>query len=283
MSSRLRFVSHLLLFVILSACCVSDSFAAPRNPENYPLQVHIFDKHQHRNKRFHTNYGNGRGNVVEGDQINGMEYTFDCIDSFLVSETDEAYPAKWKKPGLSLEILMGVIGSDTKTRTCELKVALKDYVFARVKGKIVHQSMQEYAALQSVKVERQQAMSPEDVDPSHYPIEISVLNINWTDTTSGMHSGTGQGNLRTASGLAAVDFALRCPAKIPTTPEGRYYRGQWIEPNRVLSVLLGSYADPSAGATCEMTTVINPDVYVLKTVGVVKAVSQDEYRRMQNP
>ena len=267
------------LAVLFGMLLVAPMQAATRNPADYPLRVHIYDKHQHRNKRFHSYIGDGRGNIIEGDQVNGMEYTFDCLDHFRDSEADEDYPAKWKKPGLSLELLMGVIGSDDKTRTCELKVALKEYVFARVNGKLVHLSPQEYFARQSAGLERQQALAPQDTDPSHYPLELSLLNLTWTDTTSGMHSGSGQGNLRTPSGLAAVDFAIRCPVVIQTTPEGRYYRGQWMEPNRVMTLLLGNLADPSSGATCEVTTSLNPDVYVREATGIVKAVSQDEYKQ----
>jgi len=56
-------------------------------------------------------------------------------------------------------------------------------------------------------------------------------------------------------------------------------RGQWMEPNRVMTLLLGNLADPSAGATCEVTTSLNPDVYVREATGIVKAVSQDEYKQ----
>jgi len=282
-----RLTLRLLLVLTLATACAGPAHAAARNPEDYPLRVHIYDKQQHRNKRFHTNIGHGRGNIIEGNQINGMEYAFDCIDSFQTSEAGEDYPAKWKKPGLTLELLMGVIGSDTKTRTCELQVALKEYVFAKVNGKLVHLSPQEYFARESARAERDQALAPHDVDPSHYPLELSLLNLTWTDKTDGMHSGSGQGNLKTPTGLIAVDFAIRCPVVIQTTPDGRYYRGQWMEPEHAMTLLLGNLADPSADATCQLTTVLHTDVYIRQAPGLIKAVSQDEYqdeyRRTQTP
>jgi len=277
---------RLIAFALLVLSHPGFAHAAARNPEDYPLRVHIFDKHQHRVKQFRHYFsyiGNGRGNIVEGDQINGMEYTFDCANSFLDSEADEDYPAKWKKPGLSLELLMGIIGSETGTRTCELKVELRDYVFAKSNGKVIQISQQEYFARQAARMDRDRALAPQDTDPAHYPLELSILNLNWTGNTSGMHSGAGQGNLKTPSGLAAVDFVIRCPVVIQAPPEGRYYRGRWIEPWHTMTLLLGNLEDPRAGATCELTSNLNPDVYVRQSSGIIKAVSQEEYKKMQSP
>lgn len=282
MPNRRRPILCCLLILLFAAAQATMLHAATRNPDDYPLLVHIYDKHQHhvqQTRHFYTYIGNGRGNITEGDQIHAMEYNFDCVDSFLTSEAGEDYPAKWKKPGLSLELLMGVIGSDTKTRTCVLQVALKDYIFTKSKGKIVQISQQQYLATQSAHAEREQALAPPDIDPSHYPLELSLLNLNWTGSTSGMHSGSGQGDLKVLAGLAAVDFAIRCPIVIQTTPEGRYYRAKWTQPGHAMTLLLGNIADPAAGATCELTTSVNTDVYVLQSAGVVKAISQDQYNK----
>jgi hypothetical protein len=279
----LRFLLALLLAI--AALSVSPLRAAMRNPEDYPLRVHIYDKHEHRTRPgrafAYTYAGHGRGNVIDGDEIHAMEYDYNCVDSFLVSEAGEDYPAKWKRPGLSLELLIGVIGSDTRTHACELKVALKDYVFLYANGKLTQISPEEYQARQSAHAEREQALAPRDLDPAHYPLELSLLNLVWGDNTAGMHSGSGQGDLRTPAGLAAVDFAIRCPVVVQTTPEGRYYRGQWTEPGRSMTLLLGNLADPASGATCQVNTVVHPDVYVRQATGIIKAVSQDEYKRMQ--
>jgi hypothetical protein len=283
--SRCRLTLRCLLLLLLAASQAARLRAATRNPEDNPLLVHNYDKQQRRNKQFHSYIyvGHGSGNLTEDGQTQGMEYTFSCLDEFLKSETGEDYPARWKKPGLSLELLMGVVGSDTKTRTCELKVALKDYVFLHTNGKLTQVSQQEYMARQSAQVERDQALAPRDLDPSHYPLELSLLNLNWADNTAGMHSGSGQGDLKTPTGLAAVDFVIRCPVVVQTTPEGRYYRGRWTEPNRSMTMLLGNLADPASAATCEVTTMLHPDVYIRQSAGVIKAVSQDEYKKLQTP
>jgi hypothetical protein len=269
------------ILLLLTLACAGQGLAAPRNIDNYPLRVHIYDKHQHRNRRFHAYIGHGRGNIIEGDQINGMEYSFDCLNHFLDSETDEYYPAKWKKPGFSIELLMGVIGSDSQTRTCELKVALRDYAFARINGKLVHLSPDEYKSRELARVERAQALTPRDTDPAHYPVELSLLNLHWIEDVNGLHGGSGQGNLKTPTGLAAVDFSIQCPVIIQTTPEGRYYRGQWVDQDHEMTLLLGNLRDPGADATCDVTTNIHTDVYVRQSAGIIKAVSQEEYARTQ--
>ncbi len=48
-----------------------------------------------------------------------------------------------------------------------------------------------------------------------------------------------------------------------------------------MTLLLGNLADPGSGATCAVRTVVHPDVYVRQATGIIKAVSQDEYKRMQ--
>ena len=273
-----RFPAILLLLLIAAA---APARSAPRDPEKYPLRVHIFNRTVHRRTyrgRFLIYDGDGRANLIQANQISGLEFTYECDYKFLDSDADEYYPAKWKRDGLSLEILMGVIGSDTKTHTCDLKVALKDYVFRRENGKIVTMSPQEYASLDEARVERARSLTPVDLDPSHYPIEFALLHLTWTGAVDGIHTGSGQGNIRTPTGLNAVDFSLHCPVVIQPTPDGRYLLGSWIEPGTHLLLLLRSIdVDGAPGATCDVNTVVEPDVYV-RSGGNVKAVSQEIYR-----
>jgi hypothetical protein len=268
------------LLLALSFCAQTVSGeAAQRDPDKFPLRVHVFDRRVHHNKHFGSYSGTGHANLIEENQIIGVEFSYDCLYKFLDSDADEYYPARWKHEGLSLDILMGVFGSDTKTHTCELKIATKDFVFRRVNGKRVEMSPQEYAMLDEARAERDQALMPPDLDPSHYPVEFALLHLTWKDTVSGLHTGAGQGNIRTPTGLNAVDFSLHCPVVIQTTPEGRYLLGRWIEPGKHLQLLLRSIdVDGAPGATCDVTTVVEPDVYVRSGSGV-KAVPQEEYRR----
>lgn len=275
-----------LLFLICSvwqACQPALAYAGDRNPDNYPLRVHVFDRRVHHNRRFDSYSGTGHANIIEGDQTSGAEFTYLCSFKFLDSEADEYYPARWKKDGLSLEILTGVIGSDTKTRTCEFKVALKDFVFSRERGHLVTLSQQEYADTQQAAAERQQALMPVDLDPSHYPLDFSLLHVTWTGELNGIHVGTGQGNLRTEAGINAVDFSIHCPVKIQPTPEGRFLAGQWLRPGTNMLLLLRSIdVDGAPGATCQLVTVVDPDVYI-RAGGGVKAISQQEYAHQASP
>ena len=60
-----------------------------------------------------------------------MEFTYDCADHLMASSGNEAYPAKWKKPGQSIDVIFGEIGANPDSfHDCEFKVAEKQYVFA---------------------------------------------------------------------------------------------------------------------------------------------------------
>ena len=263
-----------LLFCLLAATAL----AAPRDPSQYPLRVHIFSRHVHHSYRFGSFSGMGKANLIADQTIAGVEFSYDCLYKFPDSEEDEYYPARWKHEGLSLDILMGVMGSDTATHTCELKIARKDYAYQRINGKVRTISLQDYAALDMARAERNESLSPRNTDPNAYPLNLSLLRIHWNATVSGLHTGTGQGNLRTPDGLTAVDFSLHCPVEIQPTPEGRYLLGRWLAPGTQMLLLLRPIdVDGASGATCDVTTVVDPDVYV-RSGNSVKAISQQEYR-----
>jgi hypothetical protein len=251
---------------------------AERDPDQFPLRVHIFERSATHVKRYDAYKGEGKANLIEADQILGMEFSYDCSYKFHSNESDQYYPARWKHEGSSLDILMGVYGSETKTHTCELKVILRDTVFRKVKGSLQTMSPAEYAGLDEAKAERQQGLAPADLDPSHYPIQISLMHLTWTDTIDGLHIGSGQGNIITPDGPRAVDFSLHCPVIVQPTPEGRYLVASWVQPGTHMLLLLRSIdVDGAPGATCDLNTVVEPDVYV-RSSGGVKAVSPEEYR-----
>jgi hypothetical protein len=276
----LRFRAALgLLLLFLTVGHAGRARAIQPDLDRFPLQVHVFSRSVKHSKRFGSYKGEGKANLIEANLINGMEFSYDCLYKFHSSEEDEYYPARWKHEGLSLDILMGVIGSDTRTHTCELKIAMRETVFRKVNGKLMTMSPQEYASLDEARVERERSLTPVDLDPLHYPISFALLHLTWTGTVSGLHTGTGQGNIRSEAGMNAVDFSIHCPVVIQPTPEGRYLLGRWLEPGTHMLLLLRSIdVDGAPGATCDVTTVVEPDVYV-RAGGNVKAVSQEEYRR----
>jgi hypothetical protein len=269
------------LFALLSVTALfapaRAAYASSPDPDRFQLQVHVFERSVRRVKRFGAYKGEGKANLIEAGQINGIEFAYDCDYKFHSSEADEFYPARWKRQNETMDILMGELGSDTKTHTCELKIQMKDWVYRKVDGKLITMSPEQYATLDEARDERNHALAPDDLDPSHYPVQIALLHLTWSATVSGVHVGAGQGNIVSPTGLNAVDFSLHCPVTIQPTPEGRYLLGRWLEPGTHLQLLLRSIdVDGAPGATCDLTTVVEPDVYI-RSGGNVKAVSQEEY------
>jgi len=286
---RLRNVGFIVLGLLVPATA-APAFAAPKNPADYPLRVHIYRTHwstgtegpyiyEYYNAGYH---GYGRANLTDGPQTNAMEYTFECDTHFLKSDTGETYPARWKKPGHSIEMLISTIGSD-KMQSCQLKVTLKDTVYYKRNGELISLTQAEYKARQADGAAREAAVKDVDADVSHYPMSLTLLTVDWSGTTNGMHHGSGQGNLIAGSQVSAVDMALACPATIHTTAEGRYYHARWIKEGSEMQILLHKAGDPTAAATCNVKASLHTDAYVLESAGVLKAVSQDKYRSLQTP
>lgn len=68
----------------------------------------------------------------------------------MASSGNEAYPAKWKKPGQSIEVIFGEIGQKPDHyHTCEFKVAMKSFVFYGHNGGLDTETAQEFIAKHS--------------------------------------------------------------------------------------------------------------------------------------
>ncbi len=260
------------------ALLVPASLRASKNVNDYPLHVHIFQVHWS-GGGYWGYRGFGRGNLIDGADVHAIEYSFECNEHPMTSDGPEDYAAKWKKQGERVELLMGEIGSQ-KTHTCELKVTLKPYVFERRNGLLVTVSDDEYKREIAAREARQADLAPVDHDPAHYPLKLTILNLNWSERVAGLHSGMGQGNLQTDKGVSAVDFTIECPVNIATNPDGRYYHAQWETEGERMNLLLHNINDPSLAAVCHLKTIVHNDVYVRQSSGVLKAVSQDAYKQM---
>jgi hypothetical protein len=251
---------------------------ASKNVNDYPLHVHLFQVHW--NGGGYWGYrGFGRGNLIDGTETHAIEYSFECNEHPMTSDGPEDYAAKWKKQGETVELLMGEIGSQ-KTHTCELKVTLKPYVFERRNGIMYTVSEDDYKRQMTARAARQADLAPVDRDSAHYPLKLTILNLNWSEREGGLRSGMGQGNLQTDKGLSAVDFSIECPVNIATNPDGRYYRAQWETEGEKMNLLLHNINDPNQAAVCHLKTVMHDDVYVRQSTGVLKAVSQEAYKQM---
>jgi hypothetical protein len=280
MFSEPRLCRVLALSIMLMVGVSRPALAAPRDLSAYTLRIHVFTT-SWTGSEYGGYHGYGRANLIEGPATHAVEYTYSCGVKFVSSDPGEAYPAKWKKPGQSLEMLMGVIGSPDKTKSCELKVTLKEFVYDPERGASRTLTQEEYRTEEANRAARLAAMSPEDKNPANYPLHLAVLRVHFTERVGGMYIGLGQGNLKTAKGLSSVDFTVSCPLTFPTTAEGRFYSGQWKHDGTEMVLLLHKNIDPSSVAICDLKTTIHADVYVLESADVVKAVSQEEYRLLK--
>jgi hypothetical protein len=136
--------------VVLSLfLCVPTMVEAKRSLTDYTLRLHIYQTNWNQNGLgFH---GFGRANLFdEKGMPHGVEFTYDCDDHLMYSSGNEAYPAKWKKLGQSMEVVFGEIGQKPdQLHACEFKVAEKPFVFYRSQQGLQTESAQafvEYAA-----------------------------------------------------------------------------------------------------------------------------------------
>jgi hypothetical protein len=136
----MRFLCIFTVFV-LAQMGATPAGPADANDPAYPLRIHIlrvsWNGHHDRWGNYDEATGWGRGDIWE-PQRQGFDYTFSCFEPFLHTTGDEAYSARWKSQGKTLEILEERIGSGGKFEKCELKVDLKPYAYViNDRGEIV--------------------------------------------------------------------------------------------------------------------------------------------------
>jgi hypothetical protein len=122
----------------LAACLLFSSavLAGSHNPADFPLRVHIYTHNGISHYREHSLQsvdGEGRANLFENGEPRGFDYRYNCENRLMNSSGFETYPARWKKPGKALEVLLPAMGG-----VCELKVEVKqDVVYHKDKDKSV--------------------------------------------------------------------------------------------------------------------------------------------------
>lgn len=114
------------------------AFAGGHPVADYPLRVHIF---QHNGVSHYSRQqldfvdGEGRANLFENGQPRGFDFSYRCGQRLMASPGFETYPARWKKPDKTLEILQPQFGKPGAYDACELKVEMKaDTVYHRHNG-----------------------------------------------------------------------------------------------------------------------------------------------------
>lgn len=102
-------------FGVLAVCVLSfmSTRASGKNAADYPLRVHVFqfNSHSHYYQRsLETVDGEGRANLYQNGEPRGFDFSYQCGERIRMSPGYETYPARWKKQGQSLEILLPVMG-----------------------------------------------------------------------------------------------------------------------------------------------------------------------------
>lgn len=129
---RRAFLACLIEF----AACLTALAGGP-NPADYTLRVQVFqaNSHSHYRERL-LDYvdGEGRANLFENGQPRGFDFSYRCGQRLMTSAAYETYPARWRKPGKEIEILLPVMGKPGAGRSCGLKVAMKEGAYYRHNG-----------------------------------------------------------------------------------------------------------------------------------------------------
>ena len=133
-------------WILIVLLCVPLAVLAKKNLADYQMRLHIYETHWNQDRLgFHAF---GRANLFdEQGTPRGVEFTYDCSDHLMASSGNEAYPAKWKKQGQSIDVIFGEIGANPDSfHDCEFKVAEKQYVFFGGRGGLGTESPQEFMA-----------------------------------------------------------------------------------------------------------------------------------------
>ena len=125
------------LMLVLSAGALH---AESKNPADYPYRIHIWNAQQ--TTFYHYDHvdearGEGRADLFADGQVHGVNFSFDCEQKLQASFGYETFPAKWKKPGQELVVLLPVFGHANTYVTCNLKTDVKDFAYTRRNGALI--------------------------------------------------------------------------------------------------------------------------------------------------
>ncbi len=261
--------SSLLIFVAIAE--IQPAAAKPRDLSLYPLRVHIFESEWKPNSLGGS--GSGMANLIDGQNVQGFDFSYMCPINFMKSVGNQAYVAKWKKPGKTIEIVGSKLGDQDKSDACEFKITLHEFVYDLQNGTLATFTPEQYKVRVGMALPK---ATPVDADPNHYPVRLSVLDISWAPPLNGTRSASGRGNLRLPTGTSSVDFTSDCNVVFPANKEGLYYAGRWTQEGSTLELLLVAGGTPFS---CTLKTSVHTDVYVKDSTGTIKAISAEEYRR----
>jgi hypothetical protein len=148
----------LVAWLMMSAVMVAES----KNPADYPLRLQIFGRSQtsfyhSRLRSLDETQGDGRADLYENGMAHGVDFRYECGYKVRASFGYESYPARWKKPGKKLVVLLPIFGESGKFFTCDFDTDVKDFAYARGRGGLHSEPVAEYKLW----------MERHDYDPEH--------------------------------------------------------------------------------------------------------------------
>lgn len=134
--------------------------AESKNVADYPLRLHIFGRNQ--TTFYHARAedeakGDGRADLYENGEAHGVDFSYDCDYKVRTSFGYETYPARWKKPGKELVVLLPVFGKSGQFFTCHFNTDMKDFAYAATKNGLRSEPVAQFKAW----------MQRTDYDPEH--------------------------------------------------------------------------------------------------------------------
>src|SRR5579875_564018 len=122
---------------------------ASKNPSDYPLRIHIFGRSETRfyaQRDLQESKGEGRANLFENGTPHGVDFSFACSDNLRPSFGYTTYPARWKKPGRELEVLLPVFGKTGSFWICDLHTDVKDFAYFAHDGRMGSEPVEKFQA-----------------------------------------------------------------------------------------------------------------------------------------
>jgi hypothetical protein len=149
-----------LFIAVCVLLCVAPMKGDSKNMADYALRLRIFSKDAttfYYSRNVDEQKGEGRADLFENGVAHGVDFNYSCDEKLKASFGYETYPARWKKPGQVLTVLLPVFGKSNAYFTCNLNVAVKDFAYVRHNGKLGSEAPEKYQAW----------MVKHDYDPEH--------------------------------------------------------------------------------------------------------------------
>ena len=151
---------HLIAFCLCLTLAAPVALAEDKNPADYPMRILLLTRNETNflhNRVLDEAKGEGRADLFERSEPHGFDFTFECSEKLKFPLGFSTFPAKWKKPGKELTVLMPVFGKKGEYFTCTFKADVKDVAYMRQNGAVREVPIAEYKAW----------MAAHDYDPEH--------------------------------------------------------------------------------------------------------------------